>query len=126
MRPMRHLGKHGLFRHSLFQPTLNTGRRGFAPRTTNTWSKVCVKRVGRADDTASRRIGKISIVGAACMVRIVTTQFRVRVTAALVGALALATCSPARPQQQIPITGWAKPGGSYDDYLKDRSGCILA
>ena len=59
------------------------------------------------------------------MVRIVTTQFRVRVTAALVGALALAACSQARPQQQPPITGWAKPGGSYDDYLKDRSGCIL-
>jgi hypothetical protein len=60
------------------------------------------------------------------MVRIVTTHFRVRVTAGLVGALALATCSQARPQQQPPITGWTKLGASYDDYLKERSECILA
>ena len=41
-------------------------------------------------------------------------------------ALSLTACTETQLQQQPPTTGWAKPGASYDDYLRDRSQCILA
>jgi len=47
-------------------------------------------------------------------------------TVALIAVFALTACSQTQPQQRPPITGWAKQGASYDDYLKDRSECILA